>query len=359
MEEATIRLSSTQAEAPLSLAEQISRDARLRVVAAGAVVLVHSAYPPSSPVLAAQPEPWRTLAALAFDLVVSFPVNAFVLLAFLGFARASANGAAGQRLRALAWRLVPAQLFWTFAFLLARALASRALPSPRAVIEGVALGNAAAHLYFVPVLLLLAAAAPLWAYLARSPWRALVAAAALAVVATALQKALGHQSSVLRLAAGALGFAPFAVAGLALARSWRGVGPGAGRRPAVLVAGMALVAAGAALVASRALADDGRGGPFQVGPWLGLNALALGTPLLVLCVRGPASPRMVRLASLSLGVYFVHPFFVQLLRAAQARVPALAAHPLELIAVNAALAAALSVVAVALLARTPLRRFVL
>lgn len=81
-------------------------------------------------------------------------------------------------------------------------------------------------------------------------------------------------------------------------------------------------------------------------------------PLLLLCAGGRPSSRLVLLARHTMGVYFVHPFFVVGLRLLEARTPTLRGLELALILPNAALATVLSFLAVAFASRTRLRRVV-
>jgi peptidoglycan/LPS O-acetylase OafA/YrhL len=339
---------------PLPLAEQVARDARTRAVAAAAVVLVHAAWPPGHAALAGLSPPARQAAEVGFSLLVTFPVNAFVLLAFLSLApRLRAGVPARTLLGTLARRLGPPHLFWTAAYLGAHALHARAWPSPGAVVEGALLGTAAAHLYFTPLLLALAALAPALERLSRTPVRAVAGAAALALAGIGLHLSWRPEAAPARAVVGLFGFAPFAVAGLALGRAWRGLAPPARRAAGVLAAAAAAtVSCAAALAAVRAL----RGPGFDPLAWLAGNGLALGVPLVLLSAPGRVPPWMLRVARHGLGVYLVHPFFVQALRLAEARVPALAGREALLVLPNAAAALALSLGFVALLARTPLRR---
>lgn len=341
-----------------SLTEQIALDARARVIAAAAVVLVHAAYPPGHPAMAALPAPAGPLATWAFTLVVTFPVNAFVLLAFAGLAvRLDAGARPGRLLAMVARRMLPVHLFWTAVYLALRAAAAGAPPSPSAVLEGIVLGTAAAHLYFMPVLLALTAAAPLLGWLARTGRRAVAGGAALALAAIGLHALLRGHGPWARAAVGLLGLAPFALAGLALARRWGGVAPPPERRRRILrrAGALAWLAAGALLVPAFA----GRVGSGAVIAWAAGIVYAVAVPVALLALPGRVPPRVLRLAACSLGVYLVHPIFIQALRLAEARIPALASAPLWLVLPNAALAAALSVAAVLALGRTPLRRLVM
>lgn len=348
-------------ESALGLAEQVSRDARTRVIAAAAVVLVHAAYPRGHPALASLSPNGQEAFAAASSLLSSFPVNTFVLLSFLGLApRLQAGVPAGRVLGTLVRRLGVPHLCWAGAFLAARAALERDLPTASAVLEGVVLGTAADHLYFVPVLLALTAASPALAWLARTPQNALTSGLALAVAGIAVRvHALEAGDPWTRAAAGVLGFAPFAVAGLALARWWGGRAPGPARAAVVVpVAALVTLAAAATLVGLASHADPAGGPSFSLAAWLGVNGCALGIPVLLLSFGGRASPRLVRLAGSTLGVYLVHPFFAQLLRRGEARLAALDGLEPLLIVPNAIATAALSLAAVAVIARTPLRRVV-
>ncbi len=352
-------LASPPAPAALGFLEQTWRDARLRFAAASGVVLVHSAYPAGDPVLSRAPPDVATWEAALFRVVVSFPVNAFVLLAFLGMAARMAAGApAGRLLRTSAQRLVPAHVFWVLAFLAARAAQAGELPSPRAIAEGLLLGTAAAHLYFTPLLLTLMAAVPAGARRAGSPAGIAFLAIAVAVVSALLERTVGRDGAALRTLLGVLGYVPYALAGLALGGWWGGIAPAPER--ARLVAPIAAVVAGvsAGTLLSLGAGPGGAAAPPALALWLAGNGLGVGVPVLLLCAGGRPSSRIVRLAASSMGVYFIHPFFVVALRMIEARVPALRGLEIWMILPNAAAAAVLSFAAVRLLSRTGLRRIV-
>ena len=359
MGRATTAAGTLRASSTLTMGEQVARDARTRLVAAGFVVLVHTAYPPGAPALADAAPGTRAALAAAFTLVVAFPVHTFVLLAFLSLRPRVEAGLPASRLVALsARRLVPAHLFWVAVFLGVRALLERALPTPGGVVEGVVLGTAAAHLYFTPMLLVLTACAPLLVPLARSLPRALAAGLALAGLAIALHLALGRDTPWHAAPAGYLGMVPYALAGLALGRAWAGNAPAPVKAGTVaLVAGVAALVAGALLV-HAALAAEGAPLPLTPGVWVGRLVFALAIPVLVLTVSAPLPGWALRLAPLSLGVYFVHPLVIKAVQLAEARVPALDGLQVALVLPNALLALVLSLGLVAALARTPLRRFV-
>lgn len=354
-----LELPSSSAAPALGWIEQTWRDARLRMVAASGVVLVHCAYPPGDPILSRAPPDVATWEALLFRLVVSIPVNAFVLLSFLGMAaRMSAGAPPGRLLRTAAQRLVPAHAFWVVAFLAARAAQAGALPSPRAIVEGFLLGTAAAHLYFTPLLLALMVAAPVVARRAGSPARVALAAVAFAAGSAFLERAVGRDGLALRTLLGVLGYVPYALAGLALGGWWGGIAPGPDRARTV-----APIAAGAVLVSAATIlwlgsAPGAAGGTPSLALWLAGNGLGLGVPILLLCAGGRPSSRIARLAAHSMGVYFIHPFFVVGLRVLEARLPALRGLEVWLVLPNAIAAAALSFLAVRLASRTRLRRVV-
>lgn len=350
---------ATRPDAALALGAQLSRDARARLFAAAAVVVVHSAYPPGHPVLMALSPAGQRAHSLILGLVVSFPVNTFILLSFLNLApRLRAGVPASKLLRAAAHRLVPPHLFWATVYLGTKALLKHQIPSPRAIVEGFVLGTAAGHLYFTPVLLALTATAPLLWRVARAPRLALVSGLALALPAVALRAMLGGGDPWSHAIAGFAGFLPFALAGLALARSWGGLAPALDRSPRVLSVAGPLTAVSAVVLAHAAL-DARPGVALTATGWLGGNAYALGVPLLLLALPGAPSSRLVRLAQYTLGVYLIHPLFIQALRAVEGRVSALSGFEATLIAPNAIAAGALSIIAVAALARTPLRRLVM
>lgn len=343
----------------LGFLEQTWRDARLRIAAAAGVVLVHSAYPPGDPVLARAPPGVATWEALLFRIVVSIPVNAFVLLAFLGMAaRVSAGAPPGRLLRTSAQRLVPAHAFWVLAFLAARAAQAGQLPSPRAVAGGFLLGTAAAHLYFTPLLLGLMAAAPALARRAGSPARVALLAMTVAAVTAFLEQAVGRDGVVLRTLLGFLGYVPYALAGLALGGWWGGSAPGPERARTTAPIAAAVVGASAAAMLWLGAPRGGAAAGPSLALWLARNGLGLGVPVLLLCAGGRPSSRIARLAACSMGVYFIHPFFVVGLRTIEARLPALRGLEVWLILPNAAAAAVLSFLAVRLMARTRLRRVV-
>jgi hypothetical protein len=264
----------------------------------------------------------------------------------------------------VARRLVPAHLFWAVAFLATRALATHQLPSPRTVVEGIVLGKAAAHLYFTPQLIALTASAPLWLRFARTPVRALAAGVGLGAVDLALATSwLPRLDGVGAAWGGALvgflGLAPFALGGLALGRAWRGIAPAGDAAEKVRLYAGVVAAASAVLLVWAALEAGGDVLPPGLPIWAANNGCAVAVPLLLLAWRGRIPPAVLRLAPLTLGVYLVHPFFVQALRAGEGRVPGLAGHEALLILPNAAVAILGSFAVVRLLARTPLRRCVL
>jgi hypothetical protein len=340
--------------------EQLTRDARLRLLAASAVVLVHSAYPPGHAVLAGLGPGARTVEAVLFRLAVSFPVNAFILLAFMSLApRLQAGRSALQLLRGPARRLVPIQIFWSLAFLAAHAAASRDLPGPGTVLRGVVLGQAAAHLYFIPQLLALMAAAPLFFRLSQTPLVALASGAALSAASAGLYLAVGGANTWIHAISGLLGFGPFAIAGLAMARAWGGVAPGPERSRGVIRVGIALAMVSGLVLVQTIL--EARGGPtrFSAHGWLANIGFALAVPVLLLAWRARLPPKLLRLAPYTLGVYLIHPFFIQGLRAAESQLHWLSGGEVALILPNAVLAGAMSLGAVVLLARSPLRRTVL
>lgn len=343
---------------PLPFGEQLGRDARTRTIAAGAVVFAHAAYAPGHPVLATQPPVVAALESLAYVVIQTFPINAFILLSALSVGRRlEAGSSGGQALRAAARRLLPMHLFWVAVFLGIKAVVAGAPPSPRAVVEGVLFGTAASHLYFTPLLLTLTAAAPLLALLARTPPRAILSGFALALSGITLHLMVEPGSPWGRLA-GALGLAPYFLAGLAFARAWRGVAPPASqsgliRRTAAAVAVLSLVV----LVHPWFLGEISAI-PLNPATWLARIGYALSVPVLLLALGGRVPARFVRYAPWTLGVYFIHPLFLEPLKLLEGRMAPLAGMEALLVVPNAIVAALLSLLAVAVLVRTPLRRVV-
>jgi surface polysaccharide O-acyltransferase-like enzyme len=347
-----------QRNTALGVGEQLLRDARTRLIAASAVVLVHSAYPPGHPALAPLSADAYRAQSLAFSLLVAFPVNTFVMLSFLNLAPRVEAGVPGRTLlRTAAHRLVRAHVFWVCVYLSVKALAFHRWPSWRDVVEGVVLGTAAAHLYFTPLLLALTATAPLLFRLARTPRTAIPVAGAVGLCALGLELTLSRPSAWSHAFIGFVGYLPIAVAGLALGRWWRGVAPAPDRTRTVVRVAVPLVLLSAAGLVHRSFFGYTEPAS-RFAAWLAANGYALGVPMLLLARRAGGT-WVVRLAPLTLGVYFVHPIFIQGLRVLEARFPALHGSEAALSLPNAALAIPLSFGAVALIARSPLRRCVL
>jgi hypothetical protein len=181
----------------------------------------------------------------------------------------------------------------------------------------------------------------------------------LALSALALHLAASGGNAWYGALVGLLGLAPFALAGLALARAWGGAAPAPeqGRQIGPVAAGLALVSG--LVLAHAALAAGGGPVPLTPERWVANNVFALALPVLLLSVGGRVPAWVVRIAPYTLGVYLVHPFFIAAARGLEARVPALAGREAEVMVLNAALAGVASLAAVALLARTPARRIVL
>ncbi len=346
--------------AVLGIGEQVARDARTRVVAAAGVVLVHSTYPQGSAVLESMSPATQGISAAVYSLAVTFPVHAFVLLSFLNLVpRLDAGVPTPRLLRAAFARLVPAHLFWVSVYLAVRAVMEGRLPTAEQVLTGAVLGLAADHLYFTPLLIVLTACVALWSWLARSARRAAVGALGLALVATALQLQWGNVSPWLAALLGPLGMGSIAVAGLWLGRAWGGVAPApAQARWIVLGVGGAVLVC-AATLGGAALESGAQPLPLTGSLWLSRLGLALGIPVLLLAVPGRVPMRLIRIAPYTLGVYFLHPISIKAVQLLEARVPALAGMEAALILPNAVVAALCSLGAVALLARTPLRRCVI
>jgi hypothetical protein len=324
------------------------------------VVFVHSAYAPGHPAMMGMSPGVQLAESIVFTLAVGFPVHAFILLSFLHLGpRLQAGVPAGELLRAAARRLLPAHFFWVTMFLGTRALVERSVPGPSEMLTGYVLGTAAAHLYFTPLLLALTALAPLLYRGARAPFTAVLTGGALALGSIALYGLVAPGTEWLTPVVGLMSTSTIAVAGLALAERWGGSAPPSQSAPAILwVAGAGLLASAGVLV--QAAAQSGwQPVPFGAGVWLGRLGYSLAVPVLLVAMGGPVPAWVIRLAPYTLGVYFVHPFFTKALQTLEAQVPALAGMEAVLIAPNAVIGIALSLGAVVLLARTPMRRFVI
>jgi surface polysaccharide O-acyltransferase-like enzyme len=188
---------------------------------------------------------------------------------------------------------------------------------------------------------------------------ALAGGAALSAASAGLFLSVGGGDPWLHALIGFLGLGPFAIAGLALARAWGGVAPGPGKGRVVTRSAAALAMVSGLVLIQTVLETGGGPGRFSAHGWLANIGFALAVPVLLLVWRAPLPPKLLRLAPYTLGVYLVHPFFIQGLRVVESRFPWLSGTEVALILPNAMLAGAMSLGAVVLLARSPLRRAVI
>ncbi len=332
---------------------------RVRVVAAFAVVVCHAAYSPTTPVFAAAPPEARLVEGILAQLAVSFPVNAFTLVSFLLLEPSARAGTRswGGLLRRRIVRLAPAYLFWS-AFYAAIRVALGGRPSAADALRMLLLGTAAAHLYYVPLLVAITAAYPAALWLSRRPALGVAAALALAFGSARLALAVGQRSPWILAALGICGVAGYAVIGFALSRAWGGSEPPLAARRRLAAVGMVLVVAGAALVARHSAleAAAGRLVEHDVARWAGGVACSLGVPIVLLAAPLRVPRALQVLAPLSFGIYLVHPVFVKLLQVAESRLAAAHGAEMLLIVPNAVLALAASALLVSLGLRSPLRR---
>ncbi len=347
--------------AVLGVGAQIARDARLRLLCALGVVFVHAAYPPANPVLLGMDPLSRAAAFTAYTVTVTFPVHAFILLSFLNLVpRMDAGGSPRVYLRATFMRLLPAHVFWVVVYLGLGALFRGAPPAVPEIVSGLLIGDAAAHLYFTPLLLTLSALAPVLGWLARRPLRAASSVLLCAVSSAWLWHQLPDAPRFVTALIGVVGMAPIAIAGIFLGRAWSGLAPGPGIDRVIALGAGAVAALAAITLGSAAWLADGQPLTPTAPIWLSRFSLGLAVPVLLLSVSGRIPMWLLKLAPCTLGVYFVHPLFIKALQLVEARLlgPQSGWEGI-LIGVNLVVATALSVLAVKLLVRTPLKWAVL
>ncbi len=333
---------------------------RIRLLCASLVVLLHAGVVVSNPAFARALPEARTADAVLMNLAGTFPVNGFLFLSFLLLGSKIRSGASwrnimGRRLT----RLAPAYLFWT-ALYAGLHVAAGARPSARALLGMVLLGQAAAHLYYVPLLLALTAAYPLFERLARFPRMALLAAPFLALAVSYAYLAIGPRSPYAAALLGLAGVSYCALVGLALARWWGGLGPPPERRGRVLTAAVAVAALAGAVVIRHAMSEAANGGPipFDFARRVAGIGYSLAVPVIVLVVPLRLPSWGSAMVPLSFGIYLAHPLFLKVLQGFENRIPALHGATIALALPNGLLVLAATTLAVALLMRTPLRRIV-
>jgi hypothetical protein len=364
MQELTVRsVVQPSCSRPLCLGEQISRDARARLIAASSVVLVHCAYPSGHPQLAYFSSGVQKVESLIFFLLVAFPVNVFIVLSFLNIAPRLEAGASEKIIFwSLARKLIPIQLFWGLFYLLMGAYFRGGVLSPQSIFEGVILGTAASHLYFIPLLLALTAAVPLWNRLTKNCQLAWASVFGLWVISCLAEVCLGRETVWQRQITGFVGLTPFALAGIALAKGWKGIAPSAtNARKISQLSGLIIIFSMIALSLAWLYAEYLSAGDVVTSNLVRLFRIiyALGIPIWILSWSKSVPGWMVRLAPYTLGIYLVHPVFVVGLRKAQSMIPFFHSLEIVLILPNAILALLISLAAVVLIAKTPLRRFVI
>ena len=193
----------------------------LRAVALAAVVALHVSF---GVLLAAPPGTVTATAVLAAHLLAGYGAPLFVALSMAGLAlgyerppRALADY--GAFLARRARRILPAYVFWTLVTMVRNEPA--ALLQPAVLGERLATGNAAYHLYFVPLICMYYLAWPLLAPLAAAAQRSPLAAAGIAGGGLAGSLVVWHAASLGNIAAGLatlpLFWLGFAAVGLASA----------------------------------------------------------------------------------------------------------------------------------------------
>jgi len=335
-----------------------ARLATLRVAAIGLVVLVHTSTGPGYPAFRAAGEAERLFSGVTFRLASALAVPLFLLLSFMSLhPRTSGRPRASEVVAGRFRRILPTYLFWTAIYGVLK-IAAGGGHGPERLAEYVLLGASAAHMYFLPLLLVLTALLPVWLLLARRPWLAVLAGASLPLGASYAADALHLAGPWAQAGLGFLGNGVYAVAGLALVEGWGGwEPPDRWRRPTLLVAAGVTLVAGAALT-GHAVAEAGAAAPLPAAFLVRMARVAL--PIAVTCALLSARARLpawtIGVAPLVFGVYLVHPFVAKLALAPLARIPALAAHAVVVGPLLAPVVLAASVWLVLALMGTPLRR---
>lgn len=350
------------AAAPAALLAR-ARHGRLAAVRLGAtflVVLIHVTGGPDRPALG----PGAQAPSLA-NLVVnrlgsSLAVPTFLLLAFMSLhPRLAGERGWARRLRARCVQLAPAYLFWVAVYGAARVVLGGERLTPGTAARYLLLGDAAAHLYFVPLLVALTLLAPAWLWLVRRPALGLAAALALPLGSAALAGAAASAGPLATALDGVAGNACYAIAGLALVEAFGGWEPAPARSAAVFPAALAAALLAAAVVTGHAVAQLTAG---AVVPPAAATLARVVLPVAALTAVLSSGARVpgwaAGLAPLTFGVYLVHPLLLKPLRALEGRVPALTGHELAFAVPNALLVAIGSFWVVLLLADTRLRRVV-
>lgn len=195
----------------------------LRAVAIAAVVALHVSF---GVLLAAPAGTHATTAALAVHLLAGYGAPLFVALSMaglaLGYGRPARSVADhGAFLARRARRILPAYVFWTLVTMLRNEPV--ALLQPTVVVERLVTGNAAYHLYFVPLICTYYLAWPLLAPLAAAALRSPRAAGGIATGGLLASLVVWHAASIGTLVTGFatlpllwLGFAAVGIAGAPL-----------------------------------------------------------------------------------------------------------------------------------------------
>jgi peptidoglycan/LPS O-acetylase OafA/YrhL len=334
-----------------------SRLDALRVGAAGLVVFIHASAGPATLSAESATPLSRALAGSAFRLASSLAVPTFLLLAFLQLAPALGARTDLRRVAQRCLRIVPVYLFWTALYAAMKLASGEARATPSVVAQYVLLGSSAAHLYFLPLLLVLTALAPAWIWLARRPALGAAAAIALPVGASYLAGAAGTgvwAHSLLGMA----GNAAYAIAGATLALRGRGGEPAPERRRLVFAISFGAALAAGAIVAAHGAAEGLAAAALPAT--LASRVARVAFPIATLCAVLSSQVRLpgwtATLAPLTFGIYLVHPLVLVPIRMLEARVGHLASHDVLLALPNALLGFAAAGLAVLVLFDTRLRR---
>jgi surface polysaccharide O-acyltransferase-like enzyme len=336
---------------------RVTRTNFLRGGGIALVVFIHASSGPEALDVAALTPSVRVAAGVAVRLATSLAVPIFLLLAFMQLHPTLAGRQDLRRLARRCARILPVYLFWTAVYAVLKLTVGGVRPTAGLIAEYVFLGKAAAHLYFLPLLVVLTASLPIWLWIARRRYLAIAAAAALPL-GTSYLDGLPGLSVWAHSLLGILGNSVYAIAALAIVERWGGWEPaGASRRRTLLLFSAAALASGIVLAAHGA-AEGLSASPLSAS-WLvraARVAFPISTACAVLASRAHLPEWTAPLAPLTLGIYVVHPLLLQPLRMLEARVPLLGGHSSLLAVPNSIVVLAATVAIVLTLMNTRLRK---
>jgi surface polysaccharide O-acyltransferase-like enzyme len=305
--------------APSDRAHEIDR---VRVLASSTVVLLHAAWTPATAMYAHLGVASRELSSLLL-LATGANVPAFLFVTFLLLERRrSPETPYVEVLRGRCASLLPPYLLWSTLYLVPKLATGQVRASVRTLVEVYILGDAAAHLYFIPSLLALIAASPLLRWIASRTWVAAICAVTCPLLAAHLMRELRPTSAWFEFGLGVLGNVCYPVAALTLGRLWGDTRPPARWRGASAVVSLLVAGIGAGVIYRLAVAESLAAAPIlpTLLERLALVGYAIAMPcLLIATARVPAIWTRT-IAPLTFGIYLGHPMFVKALQLAESQV---------------------------------------